>query len=103
MGVYFALSALDFPFCFLAVRWLGPDRVGRAEKAVVGRIKEHIPQSIKDGLHQAKAKIKELRGGEPSTSAAGDSTTFSVAEMVDDYDHGVADAEIRSQGANASK
>jgi hypothetical protein len=31
VGVYFALSVLDFPFCFLAVRLLGTDRIGRYE------------------------------------------------------------------------
>jgi len=35
VGVYFALSALDFPFCFLAVRLLGTDRIGRWEHAVL--------------------------------------------------------------------
>jgi hypothetical protein len=31
VGVYFALSVLDFPFCFLAVRLLGTDRIGHYE------------------------------------------------------------------------
>ncbi len=35
MGVYFGLSVLDFPFCFLAVRLIGPDRIGEAEHWVV--------------------------------------------------------------------
>lgn len=35
MGVYLGLSALDFPFCFLAVRMVGPDRIGEVEHAVV--------------------------------------------------------------------
>ncbi|OCK81794.1 hypothetical protein K432DRAFT_380962 [Lepidopterella palustris CBS 459.81] len=35
IGVYLALSALDFPFCFLAVRMLGTDRIGRYEHAVI--------------------------------------------------------------------
>jgi hypothetical protein len=35
VGVYLALSALDFPFCFLAVRMLGTDRIGRWEHNVV--------------------------------------------------------------------
>lgn len=34
MGVYLGLSALDFPFCFLAVRLLGTDRIGHYEEAV---------------------------------------------------------------------
>jgi len=28
LGVYFALSALDFPFCYLLVKTLGTDRIG---------------------------------------------------------------------------
>ena len=35
VGVYAGLSVLDFPFCFLAVRLIGPDRIGEAEHAVV--------------------------------------------------------------------
>lgn len=35
LGVYLGLSALDFPFCFLAVRLLGTDRIGRWEHAVM--------------------------------------------------------------------
>lgn len=29
VGVYMALSVLDFPFCFLLVRTVGTDRIGR--------------------------------------------------------------------------
>jgi len=28
LGVYLALTALDFPFCYLLVRYLGTDRIG---------------------------------------------------------------------------
>jgi N-terminal acetyltransferase 2 len=35
VGVYFGLSVLDFPFCFLAVRLVGPDRIGEVEHAIV--------------------------------------------------------------------
>ena len=43
VGVYFALSALDFPFCFAAVRLLGVERIGYFEHVVV--------QSVKDTFH----------------------------------------------------
>jgi hypothetical protein len=33
--VYFGLSVLDFPFCFLAVQLVGPERIGEVEHAVV--------------------------------------------------------------------
>jgi len=35
VGVYLGLSVLDFPFCFLAVRLIGPERVGELEHTVV--------------------------------------------------------------------
>jgi len=34
LGVYMGLSALDFPFCFMAVRWLGTDRIAYAEHLI---------------------------------------------------------------------
>lgn len=41
LGVYLALSALDFPFCFLAVRYLGAERIGRWEDAAVAVAKPY--------------------------------------------------------------
>lgn len=34
VGVYLGLSLLDFPFCFLAVRLLGTDRIGHYEEVI---------------------------------------------------------------------
>lgn len=34
VGVYFALSALDFPFCYLLVRYLGTDRIGTTSSSL---------------------------------------------------------------------
>lgn len=31
LGVYFALTALDFPFCYLFVKQMGTDRIGELE------------------------------------------------------------------------
>ncbi|KAH0386458.1 hypothetical protein KCU92_g2558, partial [Aureobasidium melanogenum] len=47
-GVYFGLSALDLPFCFLAVRALGTDRVARWEHAIVGTIKDAVKTVMPD-------------------------------------------------------
>lgn len=41
LGVYFGLSALDFPFCFLFVKWVGTERVGEWEEKIVGKVKPH--------------------------------------------------------------
>ncbi|CAI7662207.1 unnamed protein product [Penicillium bialowiezense] len=40
LGVYLALSALDFPFCFAAVRLLGVERIGHYEHVVVQYVKD---------------------------------------------------------------
>ncbi|KAJ5757872.1 uncharacterized protein N7511_006566 [Penicillium nucicola] len=40
LGVYLALSALDFPFCFAAVRLLGVERIGYWEHIAVEFLKD---------------------------------------------------------------
>lgn len=42
LGVYLGLSALDFPFCFAAVRLLGVERIGYYEHVVVGFVKDKL-------------------------------------------------------------
>ncbi|KAL5366413.1 hypothetical protein BJX96DRAFT_34584 [Aspergillus floccosus] len=39
LGVYLLLSAMDFPFCFAAVHFLGADRMGHYEAVVVDSFK----------------------------------------------------------------
>ena len=39
LAVYLALSALDFPFCFLAVRYFGTERISVVEEQVVSVVK----------------------------------------------------------------
>jgi len=48
LGIYLALSALDFPFCYLLVRYLGADRIGAWEHIAVTHIKAVIPESVKE-------------------------------------------------------
>ncbi|KAJ5665621.1 uncharacterized protein N7477_008069 [Penicillium maclennaniae] len=56
VGVYFALSALDFPFCFVAVRLLGVERIGYFEHVVV--------QSVKDAFHSVWPQTESNAQGE---------------------------------------
>ncbi|KAI4114426.1 MAG: hypothetical protein LQ345_004782 [Seirophora villosa] len=42
VGVYLALSALDFPFCYLAVRWVGPETVGRWESVILAQLRKGL-------------------------------------------------------------
>ncbi|KAL0639396.1 DUF1279 superfamily [Maublancomyces gigas] len=68
LGVYLALSALDFPFCFLAVRYLGAERVGLWEEAAVQFVK---PYWTALGF-SAGAKLAETGTGAEAESKLGD-------------------------------
>ncbi|KAK0741223.1 hypothetical protein B0T18DRAFT_295033, partial [Schizothecium vesticola] len=47
VGVYMALSVLDFPFCFLLVRTVGTDRIAEIEHVVVSNVQKVIPEQVK--------------------------------------------------------
>lgn len=84
LGVYLLLSALDFPFCFAAVRLLGVERIGHYEHVVIEAVKGAVrtvwPFS---GVKEPHAKDdKEI---ERHT-----------------IDHGITEAEIRNTGEGAS-
>lgn len=64
VGVYFGLSALDFPFCFAAVRLLGVERIGYFEHVVV--------QSAKDFFHSIWPQT------EPTAQSEGEDTQNSL-------------------------
>ena len=89
VGVYFALSALDFPFCFLAVRLIGTEKIAAAEHAVVNFVKRAIPFQIPEkwgGSGRLTKKVEEEVDG----AQAG-------------YDHGVREATQQNAGDGASK
>jgi len=57
-GVYMGLSALDFPFCFLAVRALGTERIGQWEHAIVQAVKGVVSKVVPFGA-EAEGKMEE--------------------------------------------
>ena len=83
LGVYLALSALDFPFCYLLVRTLGTDRIGEWEHAIVSHVAPLIPQSVKNGWYSTKAWIRrqELKWtGDDDVSDAVDMASWDLTE-----------------------
>jgi hypothetical protein len=56
--VYLGLSALDFPFCFVAVRLLGVERIGHWEHVVVSSVKDVVksvwPQAGSDSAERSQ-------------------------------------------------
>ncbi|KAI1498090.1 peptide alpha-N-acetyltransferase Nat2 [Biscogniauxia marginata] len=59
LGVYLALSVLDFPFCFLLVRVVGTDKIGELEHYIVSSVKKVIPESVRDRWHEYRKALKQ--------------------------------------------
>lgn len=85
VGVYFALSVLDFPFCFLAVRLLGTDRIGHYEDAIKNAFWTVVRLAFPDAGKKAETMSEDLA---EATAREGDV--------------GAADVAIRS-GADACR
>lgn len=96
-GVYMALTALDLPFCYLAVRWLGTERIGRYEHNVVEWFKRAVPFQLPE-----KWKFWE-RKAEEEVGLVGEGEEGLVEGSLVGYDHGVKEAERENSGDNASK
>jgi N-terminal acetyltransferase 2 len=91
VGVYLALSALDFPFCFLAVRMLGTDRIGRWEHNVIDAFWKAVRVPFPD------LGKKELEAG------AGEIVLDGVAREGGSWGtSGVEQAEADNSGIDAS-
>ncbi|KAG6002936.1 hypothetical protein E4U21_002501 [Claviceps maximensis] len=58
VGVYLALSVLDFPFCFLLVRIVGTDTIGKVEHYVVSSVSQFIPEIVRQKWHEYWHSIK---------------------------------------------
>ena len=69
VGVYLGLSVIDFPFCFLAVRMVGPERVGEVEHAIVDAfwslvsyvVPSMAPESRTENETLVEAEARETR------------------------------------------
>ncbi|KAK4164839.1 hypothetical protein QBC43DRAFT_316934 [Cladorrhinum sp. PSN259] len=84
VGIYFALSVLDFPFCFLLVRTVGTERVAHIEHLVVSNIQKVIPDSVQTTWREWRGARRKAAGQE---------------EVIG---HGVAEAEERNKSEGAS-
>lgn len=101
LGVYLLLSALDFPFCFLAVRWIGTETIGHWESVIIEQFKKVLsllPISLGSGRQAAEhesvgAKVEEYGVVDPKKDEVG---------VPSDYDHGVKEAEERNRSEKAS-
>jgi hypothetical protein len=96
LGIYLFLSALDFPFCFAAVRLLGVDRIGYYEHVAVEGAK-NIFKSV------WPFQTDEASGDSADTTADGQAIALEPdSEQAAAYDHGVVDAQKRREKEGAS-
>jgi len=89
LGVYLLLSALDFPFCYLLVRYLGTDRIGEWEHIIVSNVKMIIPESVKSTWHEWRDSVKQAEH-----EAFGDEEISDHVEMVG---WGVEEADAKNK------
>src|SRR5271168_2185845 len=109
LGVYLALSALDFPFCFLAVKLLGTDRIGRWEHVVLsyvkGLIKWPLGQGGQDAVDEAIKEVERVGKETLSLGEGREDGQKRILEQEPTYivdDHGYQEAEKANKGENAS-
>ncbi|CAI6338185.1 unnamed protein product [Periconia digitata] len=75
LGVYSFLTVLDFPFCFMTVRLLGPERIGHYEHVIVEGAKKILripfPNLWKESESSSQEDVLEAaaREGSPEGSA----------------------------------
>ena len=96
------LSALDFPFCFAAVRYLGTDRIGRYEHVLVERVKGAVPESVREAWRTRTPGEAVGGGAGGETGVEGYAVVEGDGVGVAGYDHGVKEAEKRNESENAS-
>ncbi|KAF3911516.1 hypothetical protein ABW20_dc0108206 [Dactylellina cionopaga] len=77
VGVYFLLSVLDFPFCFLFVQMVGTEKIARYEHIIVDGFWKIMPEAIAQfrpkAIKEAKAEAQGI-GGELDSLAHGEGT-----------------------------
>jgi hypothetical protein len=109
LGVYLALTALDFPFCFLAVKLLGTDRIGHWEHVVLSYVKGLIKWPLGQGGQDAvDGAANEVKGVGKETLLLGEGREDGQKRILEQEPtyivdhHGYEEAEKANKGENAS-
>lgn len=102
LGVYFALSALDFPFCFLGVRLLGTDRIARWEHAVLGALWNVIAVAFPDFVKERQERQAAAAAQAPRIDGETEVEIATAREGAVGWSGEMAQAEAENAGSNAS-
>lgn len=102
-GVYMALTALDLPFCYLAVVSIGPETVGHWEHVIVGYIKGVLQWPLAGTAHEqindAVDKVGEVSGAQDGKRLLEEAPADLKYEVED---HGYNEAAAANKGEGAS-
>lgn len=99
--IYFTLSALDFPFCFLAVKWLGTDLIGHWEHVIVSNVKHLLQWPLGGTAHEQVGNVIEKAEGVVH-SEDGKRLLEANTEAEEVIDHGYKEAVKANSGKDAS-
>ncbi|KAK0615883.1 hypothetical protein B0T17DRAFT_359540 [Bombardia bombarda] len=95
VGVYFSLSVLDFPFCFMLVRIVGTEKIAAIEHVVVTWVQKAIPDRVKEFWHDYREALKENRLEQQGGAAV-------LEERAEMAGWGVKEAEEKRKSDGAS-
>lgn len=102
--VYMGLTALDLPFCYLAVVSIGPETVGHWEHIVVSNVKAFLQWPLAGSGHEhiseAVDKIAEVSDVEGGKRLLEES---SASQKLEVEDHGYREAAAANSGKDASE
>lgn len=109
LGVYLALTALDLPFCYLGVSYLGTERIGHWEHVVLsyvkGLLKWPMGEEGKERVEEAANYVKRKVPLEDVREGDGQGVGKRLLEEEETYvleDHGVTEAEMADSGEKGS-
>ena len=97
LGVYLLLTAIDFPFCFLAVRWVGTEKIGQIEHVVANWFWKVVPYPFPSREEVGTEGVGDVAEGYEASVRMGNEV-----EPVGDS-HGIRAAERSNQSENASE
>ncbi|CAK1363378.1 hypotheticalsprotein [Cercospora beticola] len=98
-GIYLGLSVLDFPFCFLAVKWFGTERIAEIEHKIMDGfwdIAEKVMPSLKDRRLEKEASAAE------EAAAAAREAGDQVAEQAKSKNPGLGTQLLLAYGVHKS-
>ena len=92
-GIYMALSVLDFPFCFLAVRMLGTERIGKLEHTIVNTFWSVVRYPT-GGVEESQGQAEPPKGNFGG---------FPEDPKLQEWSWGVEEAQKEASKSNASE